>query len=222
MKTVYVKPTTGDSQNSRVHTFHGCLTKRKYTHENRLHTFHNSYYFLVQLLAEWFHPLPREKIPLCFIKLPLLLRNNTKHQKSVLWGNAKEYERPLHTLYISCIFVLQMCFMAFVQAICSCLKRWNKVHFARVWKTKCDFPNTTIFIIEHYFHSHSYVSVREAFQNDFSDVTVLVYCTILWLMKKFCEMGCVENKPHKWAWNLTSLENMQFQNVFYNVIKHAK
>ncbi len=65
-----------------TYAFHGCHTRKKYTHENCLHMFRSLYYFLMQLLVKWFHPLPQEKISLCFAKLPLLLQNNAKHRKS--------------------------------------------------------------------------------------------------------------------------------------------
>ncbi len=64
-KYMSLKPATDDLQNNHKHV--------------SLLSFCNLYYFLVQLLAKWFHLLPREKIPLCFAKLPFILRNKTKH-----------------------------------------------------------------------------------------------------------------------------------------------
>ncbi len=57
-------------------------------------------------LCKWFHPLPHKKIPLCFAKLPLLPRNNVKHEKSVLWRNKPAsddlWDSCKHILWLSC------------------------------------------------------------------------------------------------------------------------
>ncbi len=61
-------------------TFHPVVYPTSKVHPLK---FRNSYYFLVQLLMKWFHPLRHEKIPSCFVKLPFL------------WINAKYKTREM-------------------------------------------------------------------------------------------------------------------------------
>ncbi len=103
------------NRKTATNTFHGCLTRKKYMHENS-RTVYTHFTVCTIFVCHCFYPLPCEKIHLCFTNLPLLLRNNTKHEKSVLWSNMTEHVKPLHADHISCIFVLWTCFGGFCES----------------------------------------------------------------------------------------------------------
>ncbi len=78
-RTAIYKPATDNLQNS--HKYISWLShKKKVTRENCLHMFRKFVLFSRAIVFSQFHPLLHEKIPLCFAKLPLLLRNNAKHK----------------------------------------------------------------------------------------------------------------------------------------------
>ncbi len=61
---------------------------------------------------------------------------NTKREKSVLWSNLKEHEKPLLTLHVSCTFMLQICFMAFSRVVCSQIYTLFAIHHV-LWFHRC-------------------------------------------------------------------------------------
>ncbi len=89
---------------SAANTIHGCLTRKKYVHEHYIHLFCDSYYFLVKLFKVISSTSTQENT-VVFHNVTLLLQNNVKHEKSVSWSNTKEHEKPLHTHFVSHIFL---------------------------------------------------------------------------------------------------------------------
>ncbi len=74
-------------------------------HENYLHTFRSSYYFLMDIFF-W------EKIPLISLSCHFWHETvqSTKYEKSVLWNDHSNVNEPRHTFHFSHVFVLQTYF----------------------------------------------------------------------------------------------------------------
>ncbi len=117
------------TRKTAANTFHGCLTRKKFARENCLHTFHNSYYFLREVISL----ISSQENPFVFCQVTTStakqrktqnLRNlfceiMLKNMRYQLQSNTKEHEKPLHTLHTLHIIVLRMCFMAFSRFVCS-------------------------------------------------------------------------------------------------------
>ncbi len=56
--------------------------------------------FMIRL----FYPLSHEKIPLSCALLPLLLRDSSRHEKSVSWNSINNMKQPIHTCRVSHVF----------------------------------------------------------------------------------------------------------------------
>ncbi len=97
---VCIKPAAYNLQNSCDHV--SWLSYEKKVHTWELPT-HASQFLLFSrvIVREVISSTSSRDNPFVICKVTLLLRNNTKHEKPVLWSHTKEYEKPLRVLRVS-------------------------------------------------------------------------------------------------------------------------
>ncbi len=87
------------------------VSQEKSTRMRYAYTHSQFVLFSCAIVSEVISSISSRENPFMFCKIAA---STTKHEKSILWNNAKEHEKPLHTLRISHIFMLRMCFVAVV------------------------------------------------------------------------------------------------------------